>query len=127
MDLSFGLTLSSSLYHTVPNINLNSFIIYLEESIGSTCLQSSKLWIVGGTIYLPGRIVAKRRLSLSRFSSRRPSLTFNGSNFLGPTFPNWAHGRFEILRDFCRGIATVFTNTASVEFDFSILSWEKDI
>jgi len=35
-------------------------------------------------------------------------------------------GRFEILRDFCVGIATVFPNTASVESDFSILGWEKD-
>jgi hypothetical protein len=35
-------------------------------------------------------------------------------------------GRFEILRDFCGGIATVFANTASVESDFSILGWEKD-
>ena len=40
----------------------------------------------------------------------------------------WAivEGRFEILRDFCRGIATVFPNTALVESDFSILGWEKD-
>jgi hypothetical protein len=36
-------------------------------------------------------------------------------------------GRFEILRDFCGGIATVFANTASVESDFSILGWEKDV
>jgi hypothetical protein len=36
------------------------------------------------------------------------------------------NGRFEILRDFCGGIATVFANTASVESDFSILGWEKD-
>ena len=35
-------------------------------------------------------------------------------------------GRFEILRDFCRGIAIVFLNIASVESDFSILGWEKD-
>ena len=36
------------------------------------------------------------------------------------------NGRFEILRDFCEGIATVFVNTASMESDFSILGWEKD-
>lgn len=35
-------------------------------------------------------------------------------------------GRFEILRDFCGGIATMFANTASVESDFSILGWEMD-
>jgi hypothetical protein len=35
-------------------------------------------------------------------------------------------GRFDILRDFCGGIATVFANTASVESDFSVLGWEKD-
>ena len=35
-------------------------------------------------------------------------------------------GRFDILRDFSGGIATVFANTASVESDFSILGWEKD-
>jgi len=35
-------------------------------------------------------------------------------------------GRFEILRDFCGGIAAVFANTASVESDFSILGWERD-
>ena len=40
----------------------------------------------------------------------------------------WAivESRFEILRDFCKGIATVFANTVSVESDFSILGWEKD-
>src|SRR5439155_6763020 len=31
---------------------------------------------------------------------------------------------FTILRDFCRGIASVFPNTATVESDFSILGWE---
>ena len=35
-------------------------------------------------------------------------------------------GRFNILRDFCGGIATVQANTATVESDFSRLSWEKD-
>ena len=35
-------------------------------------------------------------------------------------------GRFDILRDFNGGIATVFANTASVESDFSLLGWEKD-
>src|SRR5579859_6710548 len=35
-------------------------------------------------------------------------------------------GRFNILRDFCGGITTIFANTASVESDFSILGWEKD-
>src|SRR5437763_16733195 len=35
-------------------------------------------------------------------------------------------GRFDTLRDFCGGIATVFANTASVESDFSVLGWEKD-
>jgi hypothetical protein len=35
-------------------------------------------------------------------------------------------GRFDVLRDFCGGIATIFANTASVESDFSILGWEKD-
>jgi hypothetical protein len=41
----------------------------------------------------------------------------------------WAlvEGRFEVLRDFCGGIATVFANTASVESDFSIINWEKDL
>ena len=36
------------------------------------------------------------------------------------------NGRFDILRDFCGGIGTVFPNTATVESDFSILGWEKD-
>ena len=35
-------------------------------------------------------------------------------------------GRYDFLRDFCGGIATVFPNTASVESDFSILGYEKD-
>jgi hypothetical protein len=35
-------------------------------------------------------------------------------------------GRFDVLRDFCGGIATVQANTATVESDFSILGWEKD-
>jgi hypothetical protein len=32
-------------------------------------------------------------------------------------------GRFCVLRDFCGGIASTFANTATVESDFSILSW----
>jgi hypothetical protein len=40
----------------------------------------------------------------------------------------WAfvQGRFNILRDFCGGIATVPENTATVESGFSVLGWEKD-
>lgn len=34
--------------------------------------------------------------------------------------------KFDILRDFCGGLASVFPNTASVESDFSILGWEKN-
>ena len=34
--------------------------------------------------------------------------------------------RFDILMDFCGGIATIFPNTATVESEFSMLSWEKD-
>jgi hypothetical protein len=37
-----------------------------------------------------------------------------------------APGRFEHLRSFCGGLATVFANTTSVESDFSILKWELD-
>jgi hypothetical protein len=37
-----------------------------------------------------------------------------------------ASGRFEHLRSFCGGLATVLTNTTSVESDFSILKWELD-
>lgn len=35
-------------------------------------------------------------------------------------------GSFGSLRQFGCGLATVFTNTTSVELDFSILKWEKD-
>lgn len=35
-------------------------------------------------------------------------------------------GRFEILKDFCGRIVTVFANTASVESGFLILGSEKD-
>ena len=40
----------------------------------------------------------------------------------------WAipEGSVDILQDFCRRIAIVYTNTASVESDFSILGWEKN-
>ena|SRR5437773_12384954 len=34
--------------------------------------------------------------------------------------------KFDILRDFCGGIATIFLNTATVESDFSVLGWEKN-
>jgi len=35
-------------------------------------------------------------------------------------------GRFEHLRSFCSGMATVLANTTSVESDFSVLKWEMD-
>ena len=34
--------------------------------------------------------------------------------------------RFDVLMDYCGGIATIFPNTATVESEFSVLSWEKD-
>lgn len=34
--------------------------------------------------------------------------------------------RFDILKDFCGGIAIIFPNTATVEADFSALNWAKD-
>ena len=34
--------------------------------------------------------------------------------------------KFDILRDFCGGIATIFHNTGTVESDFSVLGWKKD-
>jgi hypothetical protein len=34
--------------------------------------------------------------------------------------------RFDQLRRFCAGLATVFPNSTSVEFDFLILKWELD-
>ncbi|CAK9216321.1 unnamed protein product [Sphagnum troendelagicum] len=37
---------------------------------------------------------------------------------------NCAPGRFDKLRSFCGSLATVFTNTTSIESDFSILKWE---
>jgi hypothetical protein len=37
-----------------------------------------------------------------------------------------ANGRFEELRAFCGGLATVFPNTAPVESDFSLIGWEKN-
>ena len=35
-------------------------------------------------------------------------------------------GRFEILKDFCGGLATVFPGTATVESDFSTVNYEKN-
>lgn len=35
-------------------------------------------------------------------------------------------GRFEQLRQFCGGLASIFPNTARVEADFSLIGWEKD-
>jgi hypothetical protein len=36
-------------------------------------------------------------------------------------------GRFEELVDFAGGLATIFPGTATVESDFSVIGWEKDI
>lgn len=38
-----------------------------------------------------------------------------------------ANGRFHALRDFCGGLASVFPNTATVESDFSVIGWEKNV
>jgi hypothetical protein len=35
--------------------------------------------------------------------------------------------RFTTLRTFCGGLATLFPNSTSVESDFSVLKWEKDL
>jgi hypothetical protein len=35
-------------------------------------------------------------------------------------------GRFQKLRQFCGGLASMFPNTATVEADFSLIGWEKD-
>ena len=39
---------------------------------------------------------------------------------------DYLKGRFEHLRMLCGGLANAFTNTRSIESDFSILKWEKD-
>jgi hypothetical protein len=36
-------------------------------------------------------------------------------------------GRFEELVDFAGGLATIFLGTATVESDFSVIGWKKDI
>jgi hypothetical protein len=36
-------------------------------------------------------------------------------------------GRFEELVDFSGGLATIIPGTATVESDFSVIGWEKDI
>ena len=36
-------------------------------------------------------------------------------------------GRFKYLRTFCGELASAFPNTATVESDFSVLGWEKDV
>ena len=36
------------------------------------------------------------------------------------------HARFKQLENFCGGLATVFSGTANIESNFSILKWEKD-
>lgn len=40
----------------------------------------------------------------------------------------WAScaSRFPLLQEFCGGLAVIFSNTATVEADFSIIGWEKD-
>jgi len=35
--------------------------------------------------------------------------------------------RFPELMEFCGGLASAFPNTATVESDFSVLKWEKDL
>jgi len=39
----------------------------------------------------------------------------------------WAptNGRFEGLREFCRGLAIVFPNTMPIEADFSVVGWKR--
>jgi hypothetical protein len=39
---------------------------------------------------------------------------------------DYALGRFERLRSFCGGLATVLANTTFVKSNFSILKWELD-
>lgn len=36
-----------------------------------------------------------------------------------------AHDRFPNLREFCGGLLTAFTGTATVQNDFPIVNWEK--
>lgn len=48
----------------------------------------------------------------------------NGTNF--EVAWDATPGQLLHLRYFCGGLATVFANTMSVEFDFSILKWELD-
>jgi hypothetical protein len=37
-----------------------------------------------------------------------------------------ANGRFTVLRQFAGGLASIFSNTATVESDFSLIGWEKN-
>lgn len=41
----------------------------------------------------------------------------------------WAltHGRYSYLQGFCGDLALVFPNTATMESDFSIIDWERNV
>jgi hypothetical protein len=48
----------------------------------------------------------------------RKSSFVEGWSLLGARFPN--------LLDYCGNVATLFTITSAVEFDFFVLCWDKD-
>jgi hypothetical protein len=63
------------------------------------------------------KIISILRDELDRFS------------VLTPFMESWKQvkGKFEQLIDFAGGLATVFPGTPTVESDFSITGWEKEI
>jgi hypothetical protein len=50
-------------------------------------------------------------------------------SLMTPLRESWKlqEGRLEELVDFAGGLATIFPRTATVESDFSVIGWEKDI
>ena len=57
---------------------------------------------------------------IENYKNKKPTASFDELwDLIGP--------RFQLLRSFCGGLATAFPGTSTVESDFSIVKWEKDV
>ena len=68
--------------------------------------------------------ISKREDCLAEMSKCRKQARcqLHGRLYVNKAF----HGRFEKLKEFCGGLATVFPGTATVESDFSLINYEKN-
>ncbi len=100
--------------------------MFIREVLDPFCVHISKFWLVEKI-----NLIKDEHRDLLKVYISDPILkaTIDKQDHQTSFNPRWdvlPASKFDSLCAFVGGLATMFANTTSIEFDFSILKWEMD-